>query len=261
MDWRKESEMFDRTADYYDRYRPGYPPEIIERIIQIIPKDGDRRARLLEIGAGSGKATELFLPFDVSIDCVEPGENLVRNGRAKFAPYAQIRYITGRFEDVLLPPDPYDVVFSAQSFHWIPQPQGYEKCAGVLRDRGYLALFWNMYLTRDNELDRDLLALSAHYGGFADFLTADGCETRINSVAAGIRNSGRFEAPQIHRVLWSQPYTADEYYGFVNTGNAFVQRSEEEKQNARREIHALAEKHGGFIDRPYLCALYLARKM
>ncbi len=116
MDWRNECEMFDRTADYYDRYRPGYPPEIIGRITEIIPQNGNDHARLLEIGAGSGKATELFLPYDVSIDCIEPGENLVRKGRARFAAYPQIRYIAGRFEDVPLPANAYDVVFSAQSF-------------------------------------------------------------------------------------------------------------------------------------------------
>jgi SAM-dependent methyltransferase len=255
--------MFDRTADYYDRYRPSYPTAIIERIIPLIPKAGS--ARMLEIGAGSGKATELFLPAVRAhrlcrIDCVEPGENLVRIGQARFAPYAQIQYIIGRFEEVPLPPNHYDVVFSAQSFHWIPQPQGYTKCASILRDHGVLALFWNMYITDDSALDRDLLALSAQYGGFADFLSADDCEKRVGTIAAGIQNRGLFEAPQIHRVLWSQSYTAEEYYGFALTGNAFVQRSEEEKQRACRDIQALAEKYGGTILRPYLCVLYLAAK-
>lgn len=32
-DWRKDSEMFDETADYYEQYGPIYPEEIIGRII------------------------------------------------------------------------------------------------------------------------------------------------------------------------------------------------------------------------------------
>ena len=34
MDWKNESEMFNRAADYYDKYRPSYPPEIIDSLIQ-----------------------------------------------------------------------------------------------------------------------------------------------------------------------------------------------------------------------------------
>jgi len=31
--WEKESEMFNKAADYYDKYRPSYPKEIIDTLI------------------------------------------------------------------------------------------------------------------------------------------------------------------------------------------------------------------------------------
>lgn len=257
MDMRRESEIFDRTADYYDKFRPSYPVEIVDKIISTAKLDGS--SRLLEIGSGSGKATELFASKKFSIFCVDPGENLVRKGREKFSEYDNIKFEVGRFEEFDLKPKQYDVVFSAQAFHWIPQPIGYEKCAYTLKDKGYLALFWNMYITYDNDLDRELVRLSNKYGGFADFLSVDGCEKRINSIAGGIENSGYFNSPVIHRVLWNQAYSADEYFGFVQTGNCFVQKSEEEKLKAYNDIKKLADKYGS-INRPYLCVLYLASK-
>lgn len=258
MDWKKESEMFDQTAEYYDTYRPSYPMEIVNKIITTT--NINKFSRLLEIGAGSGKATELFAPNNFNIFCVEPGENLVRNGRIKFSKFDNIKFEVGRFEELDLSPKQYDVIFSAQAFHWIPQPIGYEKCVYSLKDNGYLALFWNMYITYDNDLDNELIDISNKYGGFADFLSVDGCEKRIASITSGIENSGYFNTPEVHRVLWNQVYSAEEYFGFIQTGNSFVQKSEEEKTNAYCDIKKLADKHGGLINRPYLCVLYLSSK-
>lgn len=258
MDWKKESEMFDQTAEYYDTFRPSYPKDIIDQIISTT--NINEHSKLLEIGAGSGKATALFAPYNFNIHCIEPGENLARNGRIKFSKSDNIKFEVGRFEDINLPLKYYHTIFSAQAFHWIPQPIGYEKCASILKDNGYIALFWNMYITFDNEFDNELVKISKKYGGFADFLTADGCEKRIDSIVSGINNSGLFNAPEVHRVLWNQQYCADEYFGFVNTGNSFVQKSEKEKLSAYKDIKELADKHGDFINRTYLCVLYLASK-
>lgn len=259
MDWKRESEMFDRTADYYDTFRPSYPREIIERIINIT--EINSKSKILEIGAGSGKATELFAPYNFHIHCIDPGENLVRNGRIKFKEFNNISFQVARFEELDLSPEQYDVIFSAQAFHWIPQPAGYEKCADALKNEGYLALFWNMYITYNNDLDNELLEISKKYGGLADFLSVDGCEKRIDSIVEGIENSGYFNSPIVHRVLWNQSYTADEYYGFVQTGNFFIQKSEAEKLRVYNDIKKLADKHSGVINRPYLCVLYLATKI
>jgi ubiquinone/menaquinone biosynthesis C-methylase UbiE len=259
MDWKKESEKFDLTAEYYDRFRPSYPQAIINTIIGTTGINNC--SNLLEIGAGSGKATELFASGGYSIRCIEPGENLVKNGRIKFAEYKNIEFTRARFEELELASEYYDVIFSAQAFHWVPQPVGYEKCAYTLKKTGYLALFWNMYITYDNELDRELVKLSEKYGGFADFLTEQQCKIRINSIKDSIENSGHFNTPDIHRVLWEKDYTADEFYGFVQTGNFFVQKPEEVKLSAYRDIRALADKYGGTIKRPYLCVLYIASKM
>lgn len=258
MDMRKESEMFDRTAEYYDTFRPSYPMEIVDKIIY--GTSINENSKVLEIGSGSGKATELFAHQKFSIHCIDPGENLVRNGRIKFSEFDRVKFEIGRFEELDLPPKQYDVILSAQAFHWIPQPIGYEKCAHVLKDNGYLALFWNMYITYDNALDNELVEISNRYGGFADFLSVDGCEKRIASIAANIENSGYFNSPKIHSTLWNQTYDAEQYFGFAKTGNSFVQKSEEEKLNAFIDIKKLADKHGGVINRPYLCVLYLASK-
>lgn len=258
FDAKTESEMFDKAAEYYDKFRPGYPKEMIETLVEKTQLMDC--SKTLEIGAGSGKATEYFKDYGFSIRCIEPGENLVRNGRLKYKDYSNINFQCGRFEELELENEKYKVIFAAQSFHWVPQPIGYQKCAELLEAEGYLALIWNMYLTDDNEEDNDLLKLSNKYGGFADFVNEEQSENRISSIVNSIGDSGLFETPTVYKYLWKQAYTADEYYGFVLTGNRFLHLSDEVKEMAQKEIEEHANKYGGKIIRPYLCVLYLARK-
>ncbi len=258
FDAKKESEMFDKAAEYYDKFRPGYPKEIIETIIEKTKLSNN--SKTLEIGAGSGKATEYFKDYGFSIRCIEPGKNLVKNGQIKYKDYSNIKFECGRFEELEPVSEKYDLIFAAQSFHWVPQPTGYQKCAEMLKENGNLALFWNMYLINNNENNNDLMRLSNKYGGFADFLNEEQCENRISSIVKAIENSGLFETPIVYKHLWKQEYTAGEYYGFVLTGNRFLQLSDEVKEMARKEIEEHANKFGGKIIRPYLCVLYLAHK-
>ena len=258
MDWKKESEMFNKAADYYDQFRPSYPKEIIDTLIS---ETGIKEnARLLEIGAGSGKATELFIDKGFEIRCIDPGKDLVKIGNGRFQ-NNKIKFEAARFEEYDLPKQYYDAIFAAQAFHWVPQPIGYEKCAYALKEKAFLAPFWNMYITYDNVMDNDLLEISSKYGGFADFLSESECENRINSIVASMEDSKLFSAPKVFRKRWKQSYTADAYFGFALTGNRFMQKSEEEKQMAYRELVSLADKHGGTIERPYLCVLYLSQKL
>lgn len=259
MDWKKESESFNKAADYYDKFRPSYPKELIayiEKKTQI--KTG---SKLLEIGAGSGKSTELFINKGYYITCIEPGKDLVKMGQEKFMNTDDVSFVTSRFEDWNEPKEAFDVVFSAQAFHWVPKPIGYEKSANSLKAGGYLALFWNMYPIYDNETDKALFNLSNQFQyGLCDFLTADGCEKRIQAISDEIINCGFFNKPEVLQFPWEQRYTAEEYIGFLSTGNSYINMYEHAKNYIKKEIEKIALLDNGIIRRPYLCVLYLAEK-
>ncbi|MBO5421776.1 MAG: class I SAM-dependent methyltransferase [Clostridia bacterium] len=257
MNFHKESEMFNQAAEYYDKYRPGYPEEIIDSLISVtgITEGSD----LLEIGCGSGKATEQLTGNSFNILGIDPGEYLVRIGNERFK-NESVDFAKGRFEEYDFEQKKFDVVYAAQSFHWVPQPIGYQKCADALKDNGYIALFWNMYLLDDSNADKELLEISKRYGGIADFVTETECERRIDSIVSQIVDSNLFETPTVIRKLWQQDYTVDEFYGFALTGNRFMQNSDDDKQKAYNDIVTLAEKNNGIIKRPYLCVLYIAKK-
>lgn len=258
MNNRIESEIFNKAAEYYDKFRPSYPQEIIEALIS--EAKIFKGSKLLEIGAGSGKATSQFVGKGFDILCIEPGEDLVRIGNERFKSDT-IEFRLGRFEQIQLSEENFDLVFAAQSFHWIPQPIGFEKCHRILKSQGSLAILYNMYLVEDNEQDRELLSLSKKHGGFADFVTANQSDERIKLICTDIENSKKFTTAKVFKKHWVKEYTADEYYGFVLTGNKMLQKNEEEKAQIYEDIKCLADKFGGTITRTYLCVAYISKKL
>ncbi len=257
IDWVEESNRFDKAADFYDIYRPSYPAELIDRIINetgINPGD-----RVLEIGSGSGKATELFEKRGFYLQCIEPGENLVKVGRQKFKDSSKVDFIISRFEDWSETPGSFDLAFSAQAFHWVPKPPGYEKCASALKPDRCLALFWNMYLRGPEPADEELAGICKHYNVL--FLnSSDELEDRIGSISREITDSGCFSSPDIFRYPWSKSYDADSFIGFLKTGNGYIGLSSSEKQELNEKISSIAAKNGGTLTQKFICVLFLAKR-
>lgn len=251
--WKNQSEQFDLSSDYYDRFRPSYPRELVDKIIS----DACllENSKILEIGAGSGKATELFVDRGFDMFCVEPGKNLVEKGLKRFSSTNKVKYYNGRFEDWDELKDYFDLAISAQAFHWVQKPLGFEKCASSLKANGYIGLFWNLYITYnepiDNELDKT---------GMIFLQSEEECENRIKSHIEEINSSGCFKESKTYRFPWSKKYSTDEYIGFMKTGNQYLSASETERQQAEDKVRAIIDSYGGFITRHYLCVLFLAQK-
>jgi len=256
MDWEKEREMFNQMADYYDRYRPDYPDETIRQVLETAKlRDG---AKLLEIGAGSGKATAQFTTHRFTIICIEPGADLVKKGMKKFQAQ-NISFVNTRFEDYDTPLKHFDAVISAQAFHWLPKPAAYAKCAQTLKDGAYLALFWNIELIDDTPLDGEMHEIMLAYRAFTASMPQKEYAKRTEEIASEIAESGYFEPPQVFYTHWEKTYSAESYFGYISTGNVFVQNSEDVKRSCYEALERLDKKYDG-IKRRFVCELYMARK-
>ncbi len=256
MDHVKESEMFNQMAEYYDIFRPGYPTEIIHTIVEkarLTPA-----SRVLEIGSGSGKATEQFADYGFEMLCMDPGEDLVQKGNQRFQD-TKISFVASRFEDYALPSEHFDAIVSAQAFHWVPKPRGYELCSATLKKGGWLMPFWNIEIIHDTELDHELLAILEKYSAFTATMKNDDYGNRVNTKLNEITESGYFRKPEVFQKHWEKTYTADEYFGFVMTGNVFIQNSDSVKSACYHELQTLDAKYNG-IKRHYICELYTAQK-
>ncbi|WP_430501375.1 class I SAM-dependent methyltransferase [Micromonospora trifolii] len=126
---------FGMVAQRYERYRPGYPAELVDLVLAY----ADRPIRTaLEIGAGTGKATRLFTGRDVTVTATEPDEAMLAELR-KHVP-AGVRTVRAAFED-LRPVARYHLVYAAAALHWTTPEGRWSRMATLLEPGGVFASF------------------------------------------------------------------------------------------------------------------------
>ncbi len=139
---RPLGEVFDRVAEEYDLFRRGYPAVLVDAAI--LRGGLVSGARVLEVGCGTGKLTELLAARQFNIDAVDPGPRMIEQAKTRVGGRDDVRFHVGRFEDVALAESAFDAVFSATAFHWVDPLIGWAKTASHLRPGGLLALLAHM---------------------------------------------------------------------------------------------------------------------
>src|SRR4029077_1827417 len=93
---RDFGQVFDRVADEYDAARPGYPPSLVAVAAERGGLAGG--SRVLEVGCGTGKLTELLAARGWHVDAVDPGANMIAAAQRRVGPSDAVAYRLGRFE-------------------------------------------------------------------------------------------------------------------------------------------------------------------
>jgi SAM-dependent methyltransferase len=145
---------FARSADAYERGRPDYPDDAVDRLVAALPG-----RRVVDLAAGTGKLTRALVARRLDVVAVEP----VAEMRAAIAPPA--RALDGSAEAIPLPDESVDAVTVAQAFHWFDGPRALAEIHRVLRPGGVLALIWNRRDMRDELQQRISALLEPHRGG------------------------------------------------------------------------------------------------
>jgi SAM-dependent methyltransferase len=128
---------FADAADVYERGRPSYPPPVVGRVVAelgVAP-----RARVLDLGAGTGKLTRPLLAAGLDVVAVEPLAGM----RAALArAIGAERALDGRAEAIPLPDASLDGAVSADAFHWFDGERAAAELHRVLRPGGGLVVMW-----------------------------------------------------------------------------------------------------------------------
>lgn len=154
---RDPTQRFSDRVESYDRYRPGYPAEILGPLREagLLPTGG----RVADIGSGTGKLAEVFLRAGCRVVGVEPNEPMRRAGDALAETFAAFSSVEGRAERTTLPDASVDLVAAGQAFHWFDAAAARREFARILRPGGGAALVWNDRDTERTEFMRAYEAL------------------------------------------------------------------------------------------------------
>ena len=134
--------VFDTIPDQFDRYRPRYSEELFAFLNDAAGIGPGKR--VLEIGPGTGQATEPVLRTGCEYHAIELGEHLYRKMKEKYGRFPNFHivnddFITHDFGDMK-----FDMIYSAATIQWIPEEVAYTRTFDLLKPGGYLA----MMLTR-----------------------------------------------------------------------------------------------------------------
>ncbi len=233
----ERARSFETVAQEYERHRPDYPVEAVEwAAAQLGLEPG---ARVLDVGAGTGKLTRVLVAAGFETVAVEPGGAMLDQLRL-VVPEAEAHEAPA--EAIPLPDASIDAAFAAQAFHWFDRERALPELQRVLRPGGGLALLWNWWDERD-PLQKELGELVG-YAGHEPYREEE------LPAAPWFRDVGR---TVVETVMESSP---DALVGYLATASDYLVVSPEERERALAAVHALASKYGDRFAMPRLTYVF-----
>jgi len=151
----------DRVEDYV-RYRPGYPPEVIELLrdeCALKPSDD-----IADIASGPGAFTPLLQENGNCVFAVEPNAEMREAGNRLLHSFDRLTSVAGTAEKTTLPSASVDFATAAQAAHWFDRGRARAEFVRILKPGGWCVLVWNERRTFATPFLRDYEQLLLTYG-------------------------------------------------------------------------------------------------
>jgi SAM-dependent methyltransferase len=195
-------QLFDHVATTYDAHRPDYPGELFDALESALGQPL-LRADVLDVGAGTGIATRALAGRGAKVVAVDPGPGVLAVLRARST--SRVRPLVGDGNALPLGDGLFDLVTYAQSWHWTDPARSAPEAARVLRNRGVLAVFWNLLMADD-------FSWWERFAGSCERL----CEgydrrTRDTDWGATLEASGEFRWVRRVEIPWTREITVDDF--------------------------------------------------
>ena len=134
-------ERFSNRVENYIKYRPGYPPEVL----QLFKDEMDLAPSsvLADIGSGTGISARLFLENGNTVYGVEPNAAMRNAATTLLKNFPNYKPVEGTAEYTTLPEGSVNIIFAAQAFHWFEPEKTRIEFKRIIHKGGFVALMWN----------------------------------------------------------------------------------------------------------------------
>lgn len=209
------------------------------------------------------------------IRAIEIGEDMAEILRDKCADYSNVTIDVASFEDWFNTEDQkYDMIYSAQAFHWIDKDIKYKKCYELLKDKGYLVLFWYnpsghkfpVTIDIDDQVNRVVKKYTEKY-----FINKEKPE-RLAHTGVSNNNERKTEIEEtgLFHIISEQDYThkiknsPSQYLKAMKSVPAYASILDGLEANIIKkmdnEIETIISSYGGYVDEEFHYSLYIAQK-
>jgi len=230
--------------------RPAYPDEAVAALIEAARcargtdasgQDGPLRAA--DIGAGTGKMSELLARAGFLVDAVEPSEAM----RAQASSIGGVTWHDGVAEETGLSNDVYDIVVFAQSWHWVDSERAGLEAERILAPGGALGIVWNQMdvsIPWVHRLTRIMRSGDVHRPD--------------NPPTPG----GGFEPMTLTQVAWEDRMTPEQILTLGTTRSSYIRSSEAGRERMQANLRWYLYEHLGYapgetVTIPYATLVWL----
>ncbi|MCP5027350.1 MAG: class I SAM-dependent methyltransferase [Actinomycetia bacterium] len=261
MSSREQRLVFGEVAELYHRVRPRPPAELVADLVEVAGLSGGDP--VLELGAGTGLATERFLAAGLAVTALEPSPDMAAVCVERLGPEPGFRLVADGFEAAAgLEPESFAALIAVQAWHWMDPETRYQRARDLLRPGGHLALIWNRPVSHGGL--RSLLdeLYTTHLPELGDNRTPgqkEGLGGR--SVPDEFQASGCFEPPSVVRRPWTQRYLTADYLALLHTQSDHRLADPDRRQRLYSAIAELLDARGGGIEIGYEARLFSAARI
>ena len=248
---------FDEVAELYDEVRPGYPVAVLDALLELahLPEGG----RILEVGPGTGQLTRSLAERGFELLGLELGPNLAAVARRNLSNFPKATILTTAFEDWQTEENAFDLVVSAQAFHWIRVEYGLAKCAAVLKKTGSLALLWQLDRSQDTDFYKATTPLFDKY--VRDDPDRPKPPSSFETYRTALVESPLFDTPVVRQLEWQRTYTKADFVKLLGTFSPNIALAPDTRARFNAEVAATIDAFGGSVTRLYRTVLLLSKKV
>ena len=245
--------IFDTIPEQFDKFRPKYSGELFECLINFAQLGPEKK--VLEIGPGTGQATDLILETRCDYHAIELGEHLCAKMREKYDPYPNFHIVNDDFITYDFGQQRFDLVYSAATIQWIPEETAFSKTFELLKPGGTLAMMLTKsdYRAHDEELYQKIQKIYDRY-----------FKPEIPYTHRGFRYDNApdygFADFRKHEFHGRREMSADEYVAYCGTHCDHIVIPEPYKALFFEGLRNAVEESGGKIVFEDTYVLYLAKK-
>jgi len=248
-------DTFGAMAACYHRARPAYPAALFDDLVA--RAELPARARVLEIGAGTGLATVELVRRGLAVVAVERSEEMAAQARENLAGFDAVEVVVAAFEE-LQADEPVDAVVAFSAFHWLDPQTRYELVGRHLDPGGVLAIADQRRTVPEGDgffadAEEDYAAVLGVDAGAPAAPVAVGLGEEIEA-------SPLLELVATRTYAWSVDYTAAEYIRLLDSFPWYAALDPERRDELYRRLTRRIDERGS-ISAPFDAVLHVARRL
>ncbi|HEY5406358.1 MAG TPA: class I SAM-dependent methyltransferase [Ginsengibacter sp.] len=136
---------FSKHSDLYSRFRPGYPKQLFEFLLPLLPE----KKAVWDCGTGNGQLAVSLSKYFKEVYATDISAAQITNATKK----KNIFYSVENTEETVWPDNKFDLISVAQAIHWFDFKKFYHHANRTLKHGGIIAIIGYDVLKINKEID------------------------------------------------------------------------------------------------------------